>query len=201
LLVIPAFWLHEGTFVLTAVLLACLVVRVRAATGSHSERLFVGAAFLLLAAILAYQISWIIHPQFPGDRTNAVQGLIQFEFLYADHRFNLPLMIGGLALLALSAVSFVHAAIPTEKAARFASGVLFTWLVIALAAVAAAITIDATVAPLAQTRARYHPAIVSAALGVAVIVLKRLRLPDSIWNNTKTLLVLISLWQRRRPPT
>jgi hypothetical protein len=193
LLCIPVFWLHEGAFILTTVLLATLTLRVHAAAGGSSERTFAATAFLLLATILVYQISRIIHPQFPGDRANAVEGLMQLEFLYADHRLNLPLLTGGLALLTLFAASLVRAALPEKTAAGFASGILVVWLLVTLTAIAAAITTDATVAPLAQARARYHPAIVSAVLGAAMIVLRRTDLPDRIWMNTTTMLVLISL--------
>jgi hypothetical protein len=193
LLCLPAFWLHEAAFVFTTVLLVSLILRVHAAVGNSNERPFAATAFLLLAAILVYQVSWIIDPQFPGDRTNAVQGLMQLEFLYADHRLNLPLMTGSLALLTIFVASFLQATMPAKTAARFASSIPVVWMLVALAAIAAAITIDATVAPLAQTRARYHPAIVSAALGMAMILLRRLALPDRVWKNTTTMLVLISL--------
>jgi hypothetical protein len=193
LLCLPAFWLHEGTFVLTIVLLVALILRGHAAVGSRSEGPFAATAFLLLTAILVYQISRIIHPQFPGDRANAVQGLTHLEFLYADHRFNLPLVTGGLALPTLFAASFVQAKAPKEATARSAGGILAVWMLVTLAAIAAAIALDATVAPLAQTRARYHPAIVSAVLGAAMILLRRLEIPNRVWKSPTTMLVLMSL--------
>ena len=193
LLCIPAFRLHEGAFPLTATLLLALLLRVHAAVGTAHERLFVGPASLLLAMILAYQIDYVIFPQFPGDRAHIVYGLTHFEFVYADDRFNLPPITGALAFLMLVAIAGVNAALPSDRAARIVKIVLAAWLLIVLSAIIVATTVETSVAPLAQAQARYHPVFVSAGLGAIMILLRRFRLPDRIWKNAATLLVLISL--------
>ena len=193
LLCIPAFRLHEGAFPLTATLLLALLLRVHAAVGTAHERLFVGLASVLLAMILAYQIDYVIFPQFPGDRAHIVYGLTHFEFVYADDRFNLPLITGALAFLTLVAIAGVNATLPSDHAARFVKIILAAWLLIALSAIVVAMTVETSVAPLAQAQSRYHPVFVSAGLGAIMILLRRFHLPDRIWKNATTLLVLISL--------
>src|ERR1700730_2631983 len=73
LLCIPAFWLHEGSFPLTLVLLLAFVLRVHAAIGAPHERLFVGLASLLLAMVLICQIRGVVFPRYLGDREHIIQ--------------------------------------------------------------------------------------------------------------------------------
>jgi hypothetical protein len=193
LLCIPAFLLHEGTLPLTAILLLALLLRVHAAAGSEHERPFVGIASILLATILAYQIGCVIFPQFPGDRAHIIYGLTHFEFVYADDRFNLPLIAGALAFLTLFATVCLNATLPSDHAARFVKVILTAWLFVALAAIVVAMTIETSVSPLAQAQARYHPVFVSTGLGAIMILLRRFQLPDRMWKNAATILVLISL--------
>ena len=193
LLCIPAFQLHEGSFLLTAVLMLAVSLRVHAAVGTRHERLFARLAFLLLAAILTHQVSWIIFPAFPGDRAHIVYGLTHFEFLYADQHFNLPLVAGAVALLALSAVSFVNMTQPIEKATRLANMIAVAWVLLALIAVAIAMTTEQSFAPYSQIQARYHPVIISALLGTVMILLVRFRVPERSWMNPATIAILISL--------
>ena len=193
LLCIPAFWLHEGSFPLTLVLLLAVVLRVHAAAGVPHERLFASLASLLLALLLIHQIRGVVFPQYPGDREHIMQGLTHFEFLYADHRFNLPLVSGSLALLTLFAVSYVYASMQTDKAARVVKMISAAWVLFALAAIAVAITVETSFSPAAQAQARYHPVFVSAGLGTIMILLRRFQLPERIWKNTATILILITL--------
>src|SRR5580698_5572842 len=62
LICVPGFWMHEGSFLLTIVLLLTLATRVHDAIGSSRERAFVGLASALLATILAKQVYYIVHP-------------------------------------------------------------------------------------------------------------------------------------------
>ena len=134
LLCIPAFWLHEGSFSLTIVLLLALAARVHGATGSSREPVFVGLASVLLAMVLAKQIFYVIHPIYPDDRAHILGGLLHFEFLYFDHHFNLPLVTGAVGLLVLLALSpFVSAtSLPAEKVWRFTKLILWGWTFFAL---------------------------------------------------------------------
>ena len=192
-LCIPAFCLHEGAFPLTAILLLALLLRVHAAAGTSRERLFVVLASVLLSLIMAYQIDYVIFPNFPGDRAHILDGLTHFEFVYADGRFNLPLITGTLAFLTLLAIASINATLPSDHAAGFTKIILVAWLLVVLAAIVVATTIEISLSPLAQAQARYQPVFVSAGLAAVMILLRRFRLPDRIWKNAATVLVLISL--------
>ena len=192
-LCLPAFRLHEGAFPLTAILLLALALRIHAAVGHPRERLFVGLASLLLTTIFAYQIRWVIYPQFPNDRESILRGFSHFEFLYVDGHFNLPLVTGIVAILALSSVVLVHMIQPEETAARHARLIAFTWSIFALAAIATAILVEESFSPFAQLQARYNPIVVSAALSTVMLLLIRFQAPDRSWINSTTLFILISL--------
>jgi hypothetical protein len=193
LLCIPAFRLHEGTFPLTAILLLALLLRVHAAVGTSRERLFVGLASVLLILILAYQINCVIVPQFPGDRAHLLDGLTRFEFVYVDGRFNLPLITGALAFLTIFSIAAINVSLPSDYAAGLTRIILAAWLLVVLVSIVVATTIEISLSPLSQAQARYQPVFVSAALWAVMILLRRFQLPDRIWNNTATVLVLISL--------
>jgi hypothetical protein len=189
LLCIPAFRLHEGAFPLTAVLLAGVAVQADASR----KRLFVGASTLLLAAIFAYQLRWVMYPQFPDDRDGIVRGLTHFEYLYVDGHFNLQLVTAIMALVALSAVFFAYTTQPVAKAVRVARKVAIGWAFFALATMAVAILVEQSFSPYAHLQARYHPVIISAALGAVMILLLRYQLPEQSWMQPATIFILISL--------
>jgi hypothetical protein len=178
LLCVPAFWLHEGAFPLTLVLLAAVVVQADATR----KPLFVGVSALLLAAILAYQLRWVIYPQFPDDRDSIVQGLTHFEFLYVDGHFNLQLATALVALVALSAAFFAYITQPVAKAVRIARIIAVAWTLFALATMAVAIMLEQSFSPFAHQQARYHPIIISAALGAVMIIRNRHGAPTSRWG-------------------
>jgi hypothetical protein len=189
LLCIPAFRLHEGAFPLTIMLLAALAVR----TDASRRRLFVAASALMLAAILAYQLRWVIYPQFLDDRDGVVRGLTHFEFLYVDGHFNLQLIIATMAFIALSVGFFAYTAQPIAKAERLSRIVAVVWTFFALAAMVAAMMIEQSFSPFAQLHARYHPIIISAALGGVMILLFRYKPLEQSWTQPITIFILISL--------
>jgi len=192
LLSVPAFRLHEGAFPLTGVLLFACAMRARAAVGLR-ERMFVGVSSLLFVAIFAYQIRWITYPQSPADREGILRALARFQFLYVDGHLNLPLVTGTIALLALTAVVIVHATQPGDTAGVAARNIAIAFALFALAAITAALLIEPSFSPLAQTRARYHPVFISTALGTIAVLLLSLRLPDRLWMQPPTVFILISL--------
>jgi hypothetical protein len=193
LLCVPAFWLHEGTFPLTIVLLFALAMRVHGAIGSSRDRIFVGLASVLLAMILTKQIYYIIHPLYPDDRAHILGGLLDFEFLYFDYHFNLPLVTGAVALLAFLALFFVKAMPPTEKVRRYTRLILWGWTCFALATIVTAIMIEQSFSPFSQLQARYHPPMVSVLLGLTMIALLRFKQSERTWMNPAIVFVLISL--------
>jgi hypothetical protein len=192
LLCLPAYQLQEGAFPLTGVLLFACAMRARVAKNLQ-EQLFIGFSVLLLAAILAYQMSWMIYPESSGDLESVLQGLTQLQFLYANHRLNLPLVTGTIGLLALTAVFFIHRAQPSNNAVLRVRTITIAFALFALAAAAAAVLIDESFAPFSQSQARYHPVFVSAALGTVVVLLLELSVPHRFWMQPATVFILIAL--------
>jgi hypothetical protein len=192
-LCVPAFWLHEGTFPLTIVLLLALAIRVHGATGSSREPVFIGLASVLLAMILAKQIYYVVHPVYPDDRAHIVGGLLHFEFLYFDYHFNLPLVTGAVALLALLALFLVNGARAAEAAQRHTRLIVLAWSAFAMSAVMISLTVEQSFSAFSQLQARYHPALASAALGLMMIALLRFKQSERTWMNPAVVFVLISL--------
>jgi hypothetical protein len=189
LLCVPAFWLHEGAFLLTAGLLIAVAVQADATR----KRLFVAVSTLLLAGILAYQLRWVIYPQFPDDRDGIVLGLTHFEFFYVDGHFNLQLINALAGLVALSAVFFVYTTQPAAKAVRIARIAAVAWTIFALATVAGALTIEESFSPFSHLQARYHPIIISTALGAALALLLRYQVSEPPWMQPTTIFILALL--------
>jgi hypothetical protein len=192
LLCIPAFQMHEATFPLMGVLLFACAMRARV-TANMRDCIFLGLSALLIAAIIAYQIRWIIYPRFPTDRENILQGLIHFQFLFVDGHLNLPLVTGIVALLALAAAFFVHATGSRNTGAVSTRTIALVFALFALAAITAAILIERSFSPFAQLQARYQPVFISAALGAVVVLLLELRLPDQLWLQPTTIFILVTL--------
>lgn len=192
LLSILAFRLHEGAFLLTCVLLWGCALRWRSAA-DRRERLFAGLAALLFVSIFAYQIRWMIYPEFPGDMDAIVQGLTYFHFIYFEDHFNLPLVTGTVALLALAIVFFIYFTRPPERAAIEVRAAVAIWVLFAFTAIAVAIMSERSFSPFAQLEARYQPVFVSAALGTAMILLLAFKVPDRIWMQPATIIILITL--------
>jgi hypothetical protein len=118
---------------------------------------------------------------------------MHFEFLYVDQHFNLPLLTGALPMLVLCALVFVRVIQTAEKAMRFVKMTVIVWALFALAAMVAAIAIEQSFSPFAQLQARYHPPIISAILGTAMVLLVRFRISDRQWASPATMFILISL--------
>lgn len=171
LLCIPAFWAHEGAFLLTIVLLLCLAFRL----SSCRRRWFAVTASLLLMAILTYQITSILDPRYPNDRSDILLGLTRFEFLYFDRHFNLPYLTGILALLILFAAWLVGIENPAKRQI-YLRNIAFAWLLFTAASVACSLFMEQSFSPHVQETSRYHPPIISAVLGTSMIVLFKLRL-------------------------
>jgi len=193
LMCLPAYQLHEGAFVLTIVLLFDLAIPTQPTFGNSRERIFVGLACLMLTTILANQIFYIAYPAFPDDRGHIIHGLMHLEFLYSDHRFNLPLLTGAMAMVALGAVPLIYAAFPATRASRYAKVIVVIWTIVALVAMTVAITIEKSFSPFSQIQARYHPPMTSAILASAMIVLLRFHLPSRLWMNRATIFILVTL--------
>jgi hypothetical protein len=190
---VPALWLHEGVFPLTIVLLLALATRVHGATESSHERLFVGLASALLVMVVAKQTYYVIHPLYPDDRAHIIAGLLHLEFLFFDHHFNLPLVNGAVALLALFALFVCNAKLPSELASRYTKLLLGCWMLLAFAAILTAVTVEQSFSPFSQLQARYHPAMISTLLGMIMIALLWFKPTERVWMNPTVILVVASL--------
>lgn len=104
--------------------------------------------------------------------------MVHFQFLYADGHANLPLLTGIGALLALGAIFTSYATKPPKMAAARAWTIAILWVLIACGAIASALLLERSFAPIAQLEARYHPIFVSAALGTVLVLLLEFSVPD-----------------------
>ncbi len=171
-LLLPAFRLHEGTFLFLAV----ITVATGAAFGSaHAklERTLLGLGFLVLIATVADQIWWVIYPQFPYDRNAIVDGLLHGEFLYYDGHFNLQLVNGAFAALILALLAFATGSNDGKPSGVVSQTLLATWVLFCAGSVICATMIEQSFAPFAHLQARYHPPLVSAILASTMLVLVR----------------------------
>jgi hypothetical protein len=193
LLCVPAFRLHEGAFPLTIILLLGVFVRPQSDPRDPLKTFFSGLACLLLTTILATQIYSVIYPAFPGDRAHIVHGLTHLEFLYSDGRFNLPLLTGALAMVALGGVFLARATQSTGVAERWVTAITIVWGSIAVLAIIVALFVDESFSPYAQAQARYQPPITSFALAGAMVLLMRSNLAPRLWFNRATIFILVSL--------
>ena len=191
LLCVPAFRLHEGAFPLTVVLLLAVATRLRPAA-QFWERVFVGFTTLLLLSVLIYQVRWVIDPQFPDDRGRLLYALTHLEFLFFEGHFNLPLVTGAVALLALTALAFVRTP-PGDSGSFQVKAIMVAWAIFALGAILAAAFVEQSFSPFSQNQARYHPVITSAVLGVATVFLNRARIRDRLLLRPSTIFILLSL--------
>ena len=162
------------------------------ATYPH-KGLFVRISALLLVAIFVYQVRWVIYPQFPEDRAGVVWTLKHFQFLYTGGHFNLQLITGMVALVGLSAVFYASTTQPVAKAVETRGIIVVAWICFAITATATAIMVEQSFSPPSHSVARYHPVMVSAALGIIMIWLLRFQVPDRSWMRPATIFILISL--------
>ncbi|MGY8662693.1 hypothetical protein Q3C01_10025 [Bradyrhizobium sp. UFLA05-109] len=190
LLCIPAFQLHEACFPMMLVLLLVCSIRLRGLNDVR-EQVFLALSAILITAIIIYEISWVLYPQFPEDRDDSLEALLKFQFLYVDGHLNAPLVTGICALLALATTSIVNATAPPGAAKVFTWTIVLAWVLFAFTTATATLVIERTFAPLAQLEARYHPVFVSAALGMVMVLLLRFRV--RAWMRPTTVFIIITL--------
>jgi hypothetical protein len=160
--------LHEGTFTFLTVIVVTAVMAFRSAR-SRLQRALLGVGVLYLIGTIAYQIRWVILPQFQHDRDAVVNGLLHGEFLYYDGHFNLQLINGLAALLILTmlGVAWVR---EIGKPSKVASQVIIvTWVLFCIVSVIFATMVEQSFAPFAQLQARYHPPLVATLLAAIMV--------------------------------
>jgi hypothetical protein len=191
-LCLPVFLLQEGAIFLVGVLLFAAAVRWRETSGAQ-ERTFLAVTSALLTSIMLYQLRWILFPASFDDLNQIVHELGHLVFLYTEGQFNLPLVTGAVALVAIAAIFFVSITSAPRRAARLAWFITVGWMIFACLAILAAIFADSSLAPPAQTAARYQPVFISAILCFAIVLLVRFPRTDAIWTQPAILYILLAL--------
>ena len=92
----------------------------------------------------------------------------------------------------LGATFIVYATQPPKMAAVGAWTIAILWVLFAAGAIAVALLVERSLAPIAQLEARYHRIFVSAALGTVLVLLLEFRFPDQVWMQPATACIVIA---------
>jgi hypothetical protein len=190
-LCIPAFGLHEGAFLLMPVLLAACGMRLVAAT-RRGERAFVAIAALLVVATMAYELRWVLWPRIPGEREDALHGLVSLGFLVSEGRINIAAVTACAGALALGAIVLARGDArdgETRRPRRIAAALVLVVLAIS----PLPWLVENCVAPHAQTLARYAPVFASLVLAAVMLFAYARRLPPRRWASPAVLVVLLAV--------
>jgi hypothetical protein len=192
LICVPAVLLHEGALLCVPVLLLICALRAFEPDGPR-HRTFLRIVAFLCIAVAAYQAKWIIFPRSPADREAALQAIFGFEFLVVEGRWNLPFISGAVGLVAMAVTIALYARKPKVLAERAAWAVTLLFGALALAAMIAALRIDATLSPLAQARARYNPIFATMLLGSATALAWKFRVSPTVLGTGPAVAILVLL--------
>lgn len=184
LMCLPAFQMHEAGFLLTPVLGFAVLLRALKAT-AMAERVFLGMCGVFLAAIVAYQISWVLYPRIPAERESALSGLLTLGFLYFEGRTNLPVVTALGGIVALSITPFLD----DEK--RIKAAVFFA--IFAMVIVIFAVFADTSLTPAGQSLARFNPIFASLALGTFLVLGVHGYFQIAAWAGLPTLMIILTL--------
>jgi hypothetical protein len=166
LLCLPAFQLHEGISLLMPILFLALMSQCKDAV-SGLDRFFVGCSALLLAAILIYQLHWMLFPRIPGEREAALHGILSFGFIFGNGHVNLPAVTALLAVAALAVTFIFYSELP-NVVMRLAGIIAVIFCCLASLAIVAAWQFDETISPAGQNLSRYNCVFASMVLGLLV---------------------------------
>jgi hypothetical protein len=167
ILCVPAFQIDEGAFLLMPVLVAAIVLRLKGAM-TWSERLFLSCGALMAISIMAYEMSWVIHPRIPGEPGGALHAILTFGFLYFEGRINLPVVTALAAIAALSVTFFFHDAL-SRFAGKHSNVIAAAFAAFAVIMIGVAWGVDKSFTPGGQSLARYNPIFASIVLGALTV--------------------------------
>ena len=191
-LLLPAFRLHEGTFIFLIVALTAAAITFRS-TRSQFERVLLSIGILILVATVAYQIRWVVYPEFPGDRNAIADGLLHGQFLYHEGHFNLQLINGIAALVTLVVLGIAFTCGPCWRSKYIVPVIISAWVLFCIASSLCAVMVEQSFAPFAQLQARYHPPLVSAFLASIMLVLMRYAPAEHFLRSASVLLTILLL--------
>jgi len=190
-LLLPAFYLHEAAILLMPVLALICALRFRQESAPRL-RIFLALSATIAILITAYELRWILLPQFPEERAAYLSSLFRFVFLISDGRPNLPLVTGILALVALAAVATMNLG-ASGKAATWPRTAALVFAAYALIAIALAWYSDFGFTPNAQLHARNQAVFVSAVLAILATVSTYRQVSAATWMNGPTLIIVATL--------
>jgi hypothetical protein len=191
-LCVLAFRLHEGAFPLMLLLLVSCAIRFKR-TEDWRNRGFLALSILLIAGITFYELLWVIDPRVPADRAMVLRALANFEYIFHSGHINLPLITGTVALLALAGISLIQWLLPASAARLHTLRLAVAFCIFSTIAAAMSLFVETTFSPDAQVLARYHPVFVSFGLGLVMLAFQSWNVPERIWLQPATLLVIAVL--------
>lgn len=186
-----ATFMHEGTFPLMLLLLLICAGRWREAA-TRADRGFLITAALVIAGVLAYQMSWVIQPRVPADRAMVLEGLRTLEFVVRDGHVNFPLLAGALGCVVLGMLLAVRLRLAPDAAAMWTRRLVAGFCIACLLAIPL-LSQDVMFAPGSQALARYQPVFLSFGLGCLVLALHRRGIALGAWLQPGVLVVVAAL--------
>lgn len=189
LLALPLAVLHESIALLGFFPAIAAAWRARRETGLRAVGFWIVA--LLCVAGAAAELGFVLVPRSAAQRSDVLEGLINFYWIYAQGGgFNLPAILG---LVALAVLSLLPARRPNGSDGPGAWRMAAFVAVLALAVPIVAFALPVTVTPWPHFAARHIPGLY--ALGFAAAVFVSLVWPDiqRLWLRPATLGIVVAL--------
>lgn len=168
----PLMWMHEVLVFLAPVLALAAVLRAGDESSAASRRFFrVVAAWFVAVAL--YQFLHVVTPVSEANRGSFVKSLLGFRWLLSGSGVNFPLLL-GIAMTVIVGANSTALLLAKGKSRHWLS-LTATLLMsgLAVASVIAPLTGISVIEPSAQFAARNHPAFLSFALALLMLVLWR----------------------------
>ena len=181
----PLMWMHE-VLVFLAPMLALAAVLRAADESSTASRLLFRALAVWFLAVAVYQLSYVVAPVSEANRGSFINSLLGFRWLISGSGVNFPLLL-GMGMTAIAGAN--SAAVLVAKGQPWHRSSLATTLAMSgltMAAVIAPLAGISAIEPRLQFDARNHPAFLSFALALLMLMLWR----------TKTDAARIITWAR-----
>jgi hypothetical protein len=192
LLCVPAFWLHETTVLLMPILIASCAVRAKELRGSK-DLAFLALCAALFVAIIAYDTWWLIGSVNAENRSYYSASLLRLEFLTADHRINLPVVTGSIALLALAVAALWEFGAAQDRIKSQAWAITACFVCWAVVSVPLAWLADPTFEPFSQMQARNQSVFISVILGAVAVASDSRPTVARAWMRTSSLIIVAAL--------
>lgn len=178
---LPMMWMHE-VLVFLAPLLALAASFRALREAKSSSRLFFRALALWFLAVAVYQFMHVVAPVSVANRGSFIAGLLGFRWLFsphAGHGVNFPLLLGSIAV-GIVCANGAAIWLPFLRRWRIPdTAVLSLMFALAAMAVLGPLSGISAIEPSTQFSARNHPAFLSFALAMLMLMLWRKGIADS----------------------